>query len=794
VGCCWADFDNDGDQDVFVVYYGRENCLYRNTANHTFSQVPGALGGENSVSAAWFDYDNDTHLDLYVIGQNEDQLYRSNGDGTFSAVDMQAAGLGESPGGFGLAWGDFDNDGYPDLYKTRGETGQPDINVLYRGQAGGAFIDFTYESGSIDPGEYRGAAWLDYDRNGRLDLILNNHSGKLRLYRNVGLWENNHYLRIRLVGTRSNADGIGAEVTVTFNGQTHRQDMGTGTGFTGQSEPVLHFGLGPSTAVDTLVVSWPNGIVQTLFELAADQVITINERDVLYPLITRHDTIVDQYQIVSLPVLTCSVQDRDSLTLVQVRYRTAEQESFTTVSMVRDSVSTVGPAFVGHWHYTMPSLPAGSTNLWRIVASGPRGSTDTTDLFQYTVNIDSVAPQISFIDQPGNVLPDTIGPYNFLLRFTDNTGVAQASFVMAGRTYQGDTIDLRSDTVFLSPPDSVDWWVSAPGVSLGSYMEYHVLAVDMFGNSDNTATDSIRVSPLPGKSNFSDEAVNLADLMRLVYLVLDVVEEPGLIDTMGLDLDRNGYFDTIDLVKLLDIWHQSVFTQIMLASEVIEAEPVIASLFDLEETESVFHLENSMYLPYGVVELAIEPPVDVRKLKLTPGNRLAGLLHLERVEAESGSIVLLFAAPPGGKGLAPGAGPLLTINASKVVSHRISIKRVHMGGQQVVVDRNLKYTREALLPKSFALAQNVPNPFNPSTTIHFGLPTAQEGQHQVRLTIYNLRGQTVFTLVDGSLNPGYHSVVWNGIDRHGKPLSSGIYFYRLQVNGQIFTRKMILLK
>ena len=62
------------------------------------------------------------------------------------------------------------------------------------------------------------------------------------------------------------------------------------------------------------------------------------------------------------------------------------------------------------------------------------------------------------------------------------------------------------------------------------------------------------------------------------------------------------------------------------------------------------------------------------------------------------------------------------------------------------------------------------------------------------MTIYNLRGQTVSTLVDGSLNPGYHSVVWNGIDRHGKPLSSGIYFYRLQVNGQIFTRKMILLK
>ncbi|MBN2287809.1 MAG: VCBS repeat-containing protein, partial [Candidatus Glassbacteria bacterium] len=405
VGCCWGDFDGDGDQDVFVVYYGKDNRLYRNNSGYTFTAVGGVLGAENSVSAAWQDYNNDSYLDLYVVGQNRDNLYRSNGNGSFSAVDMQAAGLGGSQGGFGITWGDFDNDRNPDFYKTRGESGQPDINVLYRGLGDGTFEDYTYESGSNDPGEYRGAAWLDYDLDGRQDLLLNNRSGKLRLYRNIGTWENNHYLRVRLAGTRSNADGIGARVEVTYGGKTRRKDLGTGTGFTAQGEPVLHFGLGTSSSVDTLVVRWPNGIVQTLQDLAADREITVTERDTLYPSIIRHDTIPDQYQVVQPPGLTCSVLNRDSLTLVWVRYRASGVDSFTTRSMVRDSVSAASTVFIGHYHYTMPALPAGSVNSWRIVVSGLRGSTDSTELFQYSVNIDSVGPQVVFIERPDSILP-----------------------------------------------------------------------------------------------------------------------------------------------------------------------------------------------------------------------------------------------------------------------------------------------------------------------------------------------------------------------------------------------------
>jgi ASPIC and UnbV/FG-GAP-like repeat len=796
VGCCWADYDSDGDQDVFVVYYGRDDRLYRNNGDGTFAVVSGVTGRENSVSAAWYDYNNDLHLDLYLVAQNEDLFYQSNGDGTFSTVDMTSAGLSGSSGGFGLAWGDFDNSGYPDFYKTRGESGQPDLNVLYRGQADGTFVDFTYESGSVDPGEYRGTVWFDYDLDGKQDLLVNNHSGKTRLYRNIGTWDNNHYLSVRLVGTRSNAEGLGAQVEVVSDGKSQRKDMGTGTGFSSRGEHLLHFGLGSAAAVDTLVVHWPNGIVQTMFNLSADQLITINERDSLFPLITRHDTIADQFQITQPPVLTCDVRDRDSLTLVKVRYYTAADDSLVTVSMTRDSVSVAGSAFVGHWRYTMPSVSAESIVYWRIAASDLRGSTDSTALFDYSVNIDSTAPAVGFIEAPDSILPDTLGPYSFRLRITDDAGVDSVAFVITGLTYQGDSIDFRESTSFLLSPDSIDWLISVPAVGLGSVMGYYVFLEDVLGNTETTAVDSIRVEPLPGRSSLQDEPLGVADLNRMVYLIMDLVAAPSLVDSLGLDLDGNGLFNTVDLTSLLDIWYQDAGSSLMLASSSGESGTVLAGLVETEDGTQRFILENPMSLYYGVVELEVDPPAGAGRLRIIPADRLAGMSLRVQTDQESGTVLMLFVAPTQGRGLVQGSGFLFAVDKPANTEYSLSIKRVYLGGPQVIVDKNIAGMQPAVLPRSFSLDQNVPNPFNPSTTIQFALPASDThgGLHQVRLTVFNLRGATVSSLLDCSLESGYHTVIWNGTDNHGNTLPSGVYFYRLRVGGQVFTRKMVLLK
>ncbi|MBN2289097.1 MAG: T9SS type A sorting domain-containing protein, partial [Candidatus Glassbacteria bacterium] len=384
----------------------------------------------------------------------------------------------------------------------------------------------------------------------------------------------------------------------------------------------------------------------------------------------------------------------------------------------------------------------------------------------------------------------------FRIRLTDNTGVAGASFVLSGRSYRGDSIGLRRDTVLSPPPDSLDWLVSVPGYGLGSRLGYYALAGDILGSSDSTAVDSIIIVPRKGKAGLGDGTTDVGDLLRLVYLVLGLVEQPGLIDTLGLDLDRNGYFSTVDLLGLLDIWHQGEHSSAMLASAGRVDGSLAAGLLEGKEGERVFQVENSVFLPYGIVELETDPPAAAAALRLVPGNRLAGLPHLCQTSAESGSILLVFASPGGGKGLSPGSGGLFTVDNSEASPHRISVKRIHLGGREVTAGRDLGLARKVELPKSFSLDQNVPNPFNPSTTIRFALPVAQVpgGAHQVRLTVYNLRGQTVDNLLEGGLEPGYYNVVWNGTDRHGKPLPSGIYFYRLQVNERVFTRKMVLIK
>ena len=123
------------------------------------------------------------------------------------------------------------------------------------------------------------------------------------------------------------------------------------------------------------------------------------------------------------------------------------------------------------------------------------------------------------------------------------------------------------------------------------------------------------------------------------------------------------------------------------------------------------------------------------------------------------------------------------------------MKSLNLGATEVFLEQSSSKTF-ARLPRKMVLGQNVPNPFNPTTTIHFALPpeVSREGGRRVRLEVYNLRGALVRTLLDDLLPQGYHSVIWDGNNRLGRALPSGVYFYRLRAGNQVLTRKMILLK
>ncbi len=190
-GAAWGDFDNDGFVDLFVVNSAREpNALYRNVNGSAFEDVSASAGVNDpyaAFGAAWADYDNDGDLDIYVSGEGPNRLYRNNGDGTFTDV-AEESGVSDNGVGRGIAWADYDNDGDLDLYV--GNLKAP--NVLYRNEGDGSFKDVTAAAGVEDKEWTEGVSWADFDNDGWADLYIARIGGRgkggamNRLFKNLG--------------------------------------------------------------------------------------------------------------------------------------------------------------------------------------------------------------------------------------------------------------------------------------------------------------------------------------------------------------------------------------------------------------------------------------------------------------------------------------------------------------------------------------------------------------------------------------------------------------------------------
>jgi len=281
----WADYDNDGDPDLYVTNrpsfpLPSEDFLYRNEGDGTFTDVSEAagLGDEGTgITGSWGDYDNDGHLDLYLarVLDDPDILYRNNADGTFTDVTIEA-GLGLASAQVHGSWADYDNDGDLDIYVTDFKSGE--TNVLYRNNGDGTFTDVAADAGVAGSPSVRSstACWGDYDGDGDLDLYVTNEPFyQNKLYRNEG--NDNHFLVIKTVGTVSNRDGYGARVRISYPQGIQIREVGAGSGFTSMNSLPVEFGLGAEIIVDTLFIRWPSGLRDTVYALEADQFLTCTE-------------------------------------------------------------------------------------------------------------------------------------------------------------------------------------------------------------------------------------------------------------------------------------------------------------------------------------------------------------------------------------------------------------------------------------------------------------------------------------------------------------------------------------
>jgi enediyne biosynthesis protein E4 len=281
-GSTWADYDNDGCPDVFIYGGSGHNLLFHNNRNGTFTQVHGApfdtdLGP--SGAATWGDYDNDGFLDLFVTNGNFDTiqrrnyLYHNNGDGTFTKITTGAIATDMSSS-IGAGWEDFDNDGHLDLFLTQstGNSGPARRNLLYHNNGDGTFTSLTTTVATADSGSFAGITWGDYDNEGFPDLFAAAGQPSY-IYHNEG--HTNHWLTFKLVGTASNRSAIGAKVRVktTIGGKTYSQMRSTSSDGLNGNSLNAHFGRGDAAVAATVRIEWPSGTVQEFQNVAAKQVL-----------------------------------------------------------------------------------------------------------------------------------------------------------------------------------------------------------------------------------------------------------------------------------------------------------------------------------------------------------------------------------------------------------------------------------------------------------------------------------------------------------------------------------------
>ena len=243
----------------------------------TKSIFPSGFNPRTIVDIAAADFNNDGLMDLYLTGRSDDYLLMNNGE---RLVNMsEAAGINAVDAkGVSVVAGDFDNDMDVDIYVLTGNQAKNTPNLLYQNQGDGAFVLLEDAGGAA--GTNKGFAdtvtVADYDRDGFLDLFTTNGfdypvsvKGPNQLFRNQG--NSNNWIELNLQGVTSNADGIGARVYVTAGGVTQLREQNSGMHKWAQNSSVLHFGLGNHEAIDEIVIEWPDGSVQSLNNIQANQ-------------------------------------------------------------------------------------------------------------------------------------------------------------------------------------------------------------------------------------------------------------------------------------------------------------------------------------------------------------------------------------------------------------------------------------------------------------------------------------------------------------------------------------------
>jgi len=298
LGVAAADFDNDGWPDIYVACDQMPALFYRNKRDGTFEErgveAGVAYNADGRVQAgmgvAVADFDGNGFLDIAKTNFSGDRpsLFR-NEDGKFFEDVSEPAGLGANQLlGWGIAFTDVDDDGWPDLVMVNGHV-YPEIDnssvgesyrqksLLYRNLGDGRFADITASAGPgfAPPRPSRGLATGDLDGDGRPEIVIVNMNERPSVLKNTG--PRGHAVAVRLIGTKSNRSAIGARCTIEAGGRRQIQEVMSGGSYYSQNSLTLYFGLGRSDNLDRMEVRWPSGLVQKWTRIAGGRTLVVTE-------------------------------------------------------------------------------------------------------------------------------------------------------------------------------------------------------------------------------------------------------------------------------------------------------------------------------------------------------------------------------------------------------------------------------------------------------------------------------------------------------------------------------------
>jgi enediyne biosynthesis protein E4 len=299
MGVAIADYDGDGLSDIFVSNDKLFNFLFHNRGNGRFEEVATDAGvalpeSGRAISGMGVDFrdlNNDGWPDIALVALQSETfpIYQNDGHGAFTDVTAKSgmALLSNPMSGYSTNIADFDNDGWKDIFVSRGDVQSPLMaevhpieqhNTIFRSLSGTAWSALTEEAGfgAQPPRRHRGAAVGDFNHDGKLDLVVTALSAPAELWINDSP-NSNHWLELALEGTKSNRDAIGARIRVVCGGQAQFNHVTTASGYASSSAGPVHFGLDAAKVAEEIEIRWPSGTVQKLKNVQGDRIVHVKE-------------------------------------------------------------------------------------------------------------------------------------------------------------------------------------------------------------------------------------------------------------------------------------------------------------------------------------------------------------------------------------------------------------------------------------------------------------------------------------------------------------------------------------